>query len=178
MISNEDLDKEIRSLVLDCGRDLRHYLRGGRFLLPEDLVAEVINDALLVIALKRRCGTTLTNPRGYLFAAARNAAKDRLKNLYAEVPDSPALESRSAPDCIDMLAGVLVREDLRDAIRQLPSRQRQVIELRYLREFTIAETAEILGMAEGTVGPTTAGALRNLKRIITERGGAWEEETR
>lgn len=45
-------------------------------------------------------------------------------------------------------------------IKQLSGRQRQVIELRYLGNLTVEETAEILDMAKGTVGPTTKTALR------------------
>src|SRR5260221_11550841 len=93
MISNEELGKEIESLVWECGHALRQYLRGGRLFLPEHLVGEVINDALLVIVVKRRRGHALANPKAYLFKVARNAAIDRLKSLYAiEVPDSPAVE--------------------------------------------------------------------------------------
>jgi RNA polymerase sigma factor (sigma-70 family) len=176
MISNEELEKEIESLAWECGHALRQHLRGGKILLPEHLVGEVINDALLVVVDKRRRGHTLTNPRAYLFRVARNAAIDRLTSLYAvEVPDSPAVEWMRGQT--GMLAEAQVSEGLRLAIEQLPTRQRQVIELRYLRDFSVAETAEILGMAEGTVGPTTTSAVRKLKQFFTERGGTWEEET-
>lgn len=63
--------------------------------------------------------------------------------------------------------------DLRRVTRQLSLRQQQVIELR-AQGFTVAETAERLGIAPGTVGATTTTALRRLKRIMTEQGG--EEE--
>jgi RNA polymerase sigma factor (sigma-70 family) len=82
------------------------------------------------------------------------------------------VEEAQAPDMLEVIE---ISADVRRAIRQLPRRQRQVVELRYLYEFSVAETAQILGMAEGTVGPTTKAALDKLKRIIEDHGGRWEE---
>jgi RNA polymerase sigma factor (sigma-70 family) len=111
-----------------------------------------------------------------LFRVARNAAIDSLKFLYAiEIPDSESITAH--PDGHDMLASAEISCDVRQAVRQLPRRQRQVIELRYLGDFTVKETAEILDMAEGTVGPTTSAALQRLKQIMTAPGGTQEDET-
>lgn len=177
MIPPDELEKEIEALVAECGGNLERHLRGGKVRLPEHLVGEVINDALLVVVDKRRRGHTLANAAGYLFAVARNAAIDRLRTLYAGgTPDAAVTSGRQ--DGHDMLANAEASHDLRTAIRQLPRRQQQVIELRYLRDFTVEETARILGVAKGTVGPTTATALRRLKEIMTEHGGTWEEPSR
>lgn|GEM_PF-5932487 len=183
MISAEELDREIEDLVVRCGTDLEYQLRYGKLRLPEHLVGEVINDALLVVADKRRRGHLIKSPGAYLSAVARNAAIDRLRTRYASgIPDAAVTAGQlnghaivdGDGDASDMLAHAEISCDLRAAIEQLPHRQRQVIELRYLREFTVAETAKILELAAGTVGPTTAAALHRLKQIMTERGGAWE----
>lgn len=176
MISAEELEKEIEALVAEHCKNLRRYLQSRTIRLPEYLVGDVINDALLVIADKLRRGHTIDNVRSYLFTVARNAAIDRLKARYAvEIPDPVAIAEHQ--DGHDMLANAEINYDLRRAIKQLPPRQQQVIELRHLRDFTVRETAEILNMAEGTVGPTTTAALRQLKQIMTEQGGPREEET-
>jgi RNA polymerase sigma factor (sigma-70 family) len=174
VISPEELEKEIEGLVAECGSDLERYLRGGKVCLPEHLVGEVINDALLVIVDKLRRGHTLSNAGHYLFVVARNAAIDRLRTIYAAgIPDLGV--TGEYHDGHDMLANAEVTFDLRNAIKRLSRRQQQVIELRYLRDFTIEETARILNIAKGTVGPTTAAALHRLKEIMTEQGGTWEE---
>lgn len=186
MIPPDELEKEIEALVAECGADLERHLRGGKVRLPDHLVGEVINDALLVVVYKRRRGHVIANATAYLFAVARNAAIDRLRTLYAGgTPDPAVTGGRPAGpagpagiDGHDMLANAEASHDLRTAIRRLPRRQQQVIELRYLRDFTVEETARILGVAKGTVGPTTAAALRRLKEIMTERGGTWEEPSR
>ena len=171
MISAEELEKEIEALVAENGKKLERYLRCQKIRLPAYLIGDVINDALLVIADKLRRGHTFDNIGSYLFRVARNAAIDRLKVRYAaEVPDSEALAAYQ--DQNDMLENAEISHDLHHAIKQLPRRQQQVIELRYLREFTVAETAEILNIAKGTVGPTTAAAKRRLQQILTEEESA------
>jgi RNA polymerase sigma factor (sigma-70 family) len=174
VVSPEEIEKEIEALVAECGKDLERYLRSGKVRLPDHLVGEVINDALLVIVDKRRRGHTLSNARSYLFAVARNAAVDRLRTLYAG--GTPGLGmTEQHQDGHDMLANAEVSYDLRNAIGRLSPRQQQVIELRYLRDFTVEETARSLSIAQGTVGPTTATALRRLKQIMNGQGGTWEE---
>jgi RNA polymerase sigma factor (sigma-70 family) len=176
VISAEELEREIEDLLAQCGADLTRRLRHGKLRLPDHLVGEVINDALLVVADKRRRGHTIASPAAYLSAVARNAAIDRLRTLYATgIPDSAVtadqLNGHGTANGHDMLAHAEISHDLRTAIKRLPHRQRQVIELRYLRDFTVEETARILDIAQGTVGPTTAAALRRLKGLMTETEG-------
>ncbi|MGD0245971.1 MAG: sigma-70 family RNA polymerase sigma factor [Streptosporangiaceae bacterium] len=176
MISPEELDKEIEALVTGHGKDLERYLQGNKIRLPSHLVGDVINDALLAVADKRRRGHTIDNPRSYLFKVARNAAIDRLKSRYTTgIPDPRAAAEYQSK--YDMLAHAEISHDLRIAIRQLPPRQRQIIELRYLRDFTVKETAEILNIAEGTVGPATTTALRRMRQILSGQIGSPKEET-
>jgi RNA polymerase sigma factor (sigma-70 family) len=177
VISPEELEREIRILVTDCGAELARSLRHGTLRLPEHLVGDVINDVLLVVADKRRRGHPISNPASYVSAVARNAAIERLRTLYAtgtadEQLTAGQLNGHGA-NGHDMLAHAEIAHDLRDAVSRLPRRQRQVIELRYLREFTVEETAWILGVAAGIVGPSTAAALLRLKEIMAE-----QDETR
>jgi RNA polymerase sigma factor (sigma-70 family) len=173
VISPDELEREIEDLVTDCGAGLERRLRYGSLRLPEHLVGEVINDALLVIVDKRRRGHTIANPQAYLSAVARNAAIDRLRTLYAAgIPDPDV--TADAVNGHDMLAHVEISHDLRTAIKRLPRRQGQVIELRYLGDFSVEETARILDVATGTVGPTATAALRRLKEMMTEHGEAGE----
>jgi RNA polymerase sigma-70 factor (ECF subfamily) len=170
----EEIEKEIEALLRDNGVSLRRSLR--RFGLPEYLVDDVVVDALLAVVDKRRRDQPVLNPRAFLFRVARNAAVDQLKRLHgSEMADSGAIDAAQVPDMIDAAE---LSEDLSEAISQLPDRQRQVIEFRYLRGFSVAETAQILGIAKGTVGPTTTAAIRNLKQILRSKGRRGKEETR
>jgi RNA polymerase sigma factor (sigma-70 family) len=175
MISSEELEAEIEALVAEHCQDLARYLQYGRLRLPEHLVGEVINDALLVVVDKRRRGHTIGNVRSYLFTVARNAAIDCLKTRYAA--ETLGLETIAGYQAEhDMLTSVETRQDLRNAMRLLPRRQQQVLELRRLG-FTVGETAEILGIAEGTVGATTTAARRRLEQIMNGQAEIGGEET-
>jgi RNA polymerase sigma-70 factor, ECF subfamily len=172
----EDLEKEIETLVRDHGAVLEGFLRGPRLRLPDHLVGDVINDTLMAAWHKLRGGEPLTSPRGFLCTVARNAAIDRLKALYAAGTPSPVPAAGGQDqDSADMLAGVEISEDLRRAVRKLPPQQRRVIELRYLRDFSINETAKILDIAPGTVASTQSAAVWRL-RALMEPGNDTREE--
>ena len=63
-------------------------------------------------------------------------------------------------------------------VQTLPRRARAVVVLRYYEQLTEAETAEVLGVAVGTVKSQTARAMAALRERTpaTLRPGAGEEE--
>jgi len=63
--------------------------------------------------------------------------------------------------------------DVVAAVRQLPPRQREVVVLRYLLDLDTATTAEVLGIARGTVAAHLHHALANLRARLTHYEGAY-----
>lgn len=53
---------------------------------------------------------------------------------------------------------------VRDAVRQLPARQREVLIHRYFLGATVAETAETVGISDNAVKSATFKAIENLRR--------------
>ena len=60
--------------------------------------------------------------------------------------------------------------DLRDGLQALAPRQRVVIVLRYFEALTEHQTAEVLGIAVGTVKSQTRDALARLRAALPEAG--------
>ena len=61
------------------------------------------------------------------------------------------------------------------AVASLPPRQRHVVALRYLEDRPVAEIAEVLGRAEGTVKAHLAAARRNLAARLDVQADHEEE---
>lgn len=102
-------------------------------------------------------------PRAWVVRVALNLATSwwrRYRRERGSPPDRPA-----PPDARPMDI------DLVRLVWALPKRQRQVVALRVLADLSVADTAEALGMAEGTVKATLHRALRRLRDALTADGG-------
>jgi RNA polymerase sigma-70 factor (ECF subfamily) len=57
-----------------------------------------------------------------------------------------------------------------DEVRRLPSRQAQAIALRYVEDLSIAEIANVLAVAEGTVKALLHQGRERLRRELAAKG--------
>lgn len=112
-----------------------------------ELAADCVQEAF--IAAYRRAGSF----RGeaavttWLHRIVVNACLDRLRRTR---PTS-ALPDDDLPDRNDAHAAVEVRLDVRAALDRLPEGQRAALVLVDMHGLSVAQTAEILGVAEGTI---------------------------
>jgi RNA polymerase sigma-70 factor (ECF subfamily) len=131
-------------------------------LLRDSAAAEDVTAQAFERAYKKRSrfDARRGSPRAWLFGIARNAALDELRrrkrDAHAEIPGPHA---EPGPDEAAELAAQ--RDAVRAALNRLPSRDREVIALKYHAELSNAELAAVLG-----VSPTNAGTL--LHRAMTK----------
>jgi RNA polymerase sigma-70 factor (sigma-E family) len=92
------------------------------------------------------------------FLGERRRAWSRVR-LTETPPDRPVT---------DVEDGVLDRVHVRAALRRLSRRQQAVLALRFLLDLPVAEVAQLLGCAEGTVKSQTANGLAALRKVLAQ----------
>ena len=136
----------VGSLTLQCG---------------DRVVAEELAQEALVRAWERwdKVGA-MASPEAWTYRTAFNLASswgrrrsaERRANRRSLPPDDEAV----VPDTPEI-------EAVKEAIGALPPKQRAAVVCRFYLAMTVAETAELLGCAEGTVKSATHQALATLR---------------
>jgi RNA polymerase sigma-70 factor (ECF subfamily) len=112
----------------------------------------------------------------WLRRIARNLALDHFRAGRSRIELSTSdltLLRDLANGPADVAVAVSTGEQLRQALARLPDNQRRAVDLRFLQQQSIAETAIALGCSEGAVKQLQWRALRNLRRLLeSEDSGA------
>jgi RNA polymerase sigma-70 factor (ECF subfamily) len=133
--------------------------------LAEDCVSETFHRFLVAL----RGGAQVENPRAYLYRVAHNWITDH----YRRHP-LPALrleeEMHADPDSnpSQVVAHELDRQRVRAALLQLSTDQRQIIELRFMENWSHTEVAEVLGRSVEATRALQYRAVEALRQILSE----------
>jgi RNA polymerase sigma-70 factor (ECF subfamily) len=128
------------------------------------LAREATDEALLRAYTRWRVVGRYDNPAGWVYRVGLNWATSRWRRARRERPLSSLDESRASgmvapPDP----AGVAALT----ALGRLDIKHRAVVVARVLLDLSTAETAAVLGIAEGTVKSRLARALHRLRTELT-----------
>jgi RNA polymerase sigma-70 factor (ECF subfamily) len=142
--------------------------------IAEDCVSETFSRFLGVI---RKGGGPTENARAYLYRVAHNWITDYYRrqpvpNLHAEVDEH--VDPKSGPD--EMVSEEFERERVRAAILHLPPEQQQVIQLRFLEDWSHEEVAIVLGKTVDATRSMQYRALVSLRRMLTDTGDEEDNE--
>jgi len=134
------------SLVLFCG---------------DRALAEEIAQEALARAIERwdRVGA-MASPEAWTYRTAFNVARSWASRRRTERRAYERAAGRAHPPLPDDTAAVAVRA----AVAALPPRQRAAVVARFYAGLTVAEAAQALGCAEGTVKALVHKAILNLRR--------------
>lgn len=157
----------IRSLCAEHATALLRHARrltGGDQQRAEDLVQETI-----IRAWRHPQAFEGRPARPWLLAVLRNLAIDSHRARQARPPEvaEGELDLNPAEDHTDRM---LTKWAIMDAITVLQPGHRQILLETYYHDRSVAETASVLGIPEGTVKSRTYYALRALKVALEERG--------
>ena len=143
--------------------------------LADDIFQETFVKAITTIKQGRY--NDLGKFSAWLYRIARNLAVDSFraeKNesaLSTDNADYDILNRRElAEDTIeDVMVGLQIEEDLRRLIDELPEVQREVLNLRYYKELSFKEIAELTGVSINTALGRMSYAILNLLRLAKEK---------
>jgi len=135
---------------------------------------EVAQEAMLELWRRREQLDADGSARAYLFQATRNRALNQIR--HARVRERGAAQlapaSEAAPSAQARLEEAELERAVRDAVRTLPERCREVFELSRLHGLRYAEIATTLGISVKTVEAQMGKALRVLRaRLAPWTGG-------
>ncbi|MGK5682714.1 sigma factor-like helix-turn-helix DNA-binding protein [Actinoplanes sp. URMC 104] len=123
----------------------------------DELAHEAVDEAMARAYAKWQVVGTLDNPAGWVFRVGLNWATSWWRKLRRETP--PVDGGHPVPD--GMPTGALL------ALAALPIPQRAVITCRILLDLSTAETAEALGLTEGTVKSRLSRGLAALRTQLS-----------
>jgi len=106
----------------------------------------------------------LDRPDGWVYVVAMNQLRDHWRRT--ERRRERTTEGDTA--VVDDASAVATRLSVREAIATLPPRQRQAVVLRYLADLPLADVADAMGCAVGTVKATLHQAMRNMRVELDE----------
>lgn len=143
-------------------------LRSARRLVPDPVEAQDLLQTALIRTYRRWdhiADKSLVD--AYLKRVMINTRTEwwRARRLH----EIPTQQLPDAPTAEDEMARYADRSLLADVLGRLPSRQRSVVVLRLWEQLTTEETAEALGMSEGTVKSSLHRGLARLRKELEHR---------
>jgi RNA polymerase sigma-70 factor, ECF subfamily len=178
-VRDADLEADLLARVAagDTGEPLRRlydryerplYGLGVHLLRERGLAEELVQETWLrVWRSAARFDAERGSVRTFVFTIARRVAVDLWRRpssraLGDELADAAAVEAR--------IEEILLAVTVRDAMTSLSPAHREVLELIYDDDLTLAAIAERLGIPLGTVKTRAHHALRALRRALEDRG--------
>lgn len=139
------------------------------FLQPSD-VEDVVQEILLSLHLARRTYDPARPFLPWLMAIARNrmadAGRRHARQSRHEVAVEHVPETFSDPDANSPMDTYGDHEALRQAVNDLPSGQRQAVELLKLREMPLKEAAMATGTSIGALKVAVHRAIKTLRKAL------------
>lgn len=134
--------------------------------LAEDLTGQVFLQMIEAVRTEKGWRTSFS---GWLFRIAHNLVIDHYrKRTHANLTDLDDSPNLAAPnnDPFATAVAVLDSDEIMRAIRELSDEQAQVITLRFLEGYNVAEVAVLMGKTTGAVKALQYRAISNLRRIM------------
>jgi RNA polymerase sigma factor (sigma-70 family) len=131
----------------------------------QDTARELVDEAFARAWASWRTVSRHPAPKAWVVRTALNASISRWRRRRREVP-VPDLARVADPPAVTATSAGLVDPRIMAALMRLPARQRQVVALRLILDLDTARTAEVLGIAPGTVMAHLGRAMAALRHDL------------
>lgn len=131
----------------------------------QDAALDVLQDVWLKVVRSIRKLKDPGSLRPWLYAITHGVAVDRIRRDYTR----DKAEQSQVDDLLDIEVSSFNEDDataIRDALRSLGVKHREVLVLHFLQDLSIVEIAKVVGCSEGTVKSRIHYAKRQLKQIL------------
>lgn len=167
-------DDEVARLFAENHRRLRRFLIINGCVDSE--ADDIVQDTILVLRERWDRVRRYEKPVGYWYKVAiRRMWKTQKDRSRWFIVKDPIDHLTNLPEPVDATTKVDQHETLLFFIKQLPSRQLQVLWLRKVADFSEADTAEILSITRGTVKSQLHDAMSHLRQMVTHHDALGKE---
>ncbi|GAB7042565.1 MULTISPECIES: sigma-70 family RNA polymerase sigma factor [Catenuloplanes] len=156
----------MRTLVRANADTLHRYLlrmANGRWEAAEDMLQETMLRAWHRIDDLPAEEEAL---RRWLFTVARNVAIDASRAQSVRPTEIVGVDVTWIPAAGSVADAVVERQALLGALQELSPDQRTVLLSLYVRDVSVAEAADVIGVPEGTVRSRSFYALRRMRELL------------
>ncbi len=173
LIENEDDRQFLEQVYLEYHRLM--YAQALRVTRSDAEAQDVVSDSLMALMKKIKLLRTLecNKLRSYVVITVKHIAFTRFNRQKRErVVDDAALEDLSGGGTVE--EGVLAQagvEGIKEAIRSLPAREKEIMLMKYFRELSDDEIAEELGLRPVSVRVQLSRARKHLSEMLKRREG-------
>src|SRR5215831_4202462 len=150
---------------------LRRIVRRYRGFLTDEDIEDLVQDILLSLHSVRATYDPRRPFMPWLLAITRNRLADgarRYARTSAREVNTDRLDVTFATENANRTADVFGKEELKNAIDNLPAGQRTAVEMLKLREMSLKEAAAVSGMSVGALKVATHRAMIALRKMLTK----------
>ncbi|MFV0269047.1 MAG: RNA polymerase sigma factor, partial [Draconibacterium sp.] len=162
-------DEKAFSYIFDTYH-LQLFEYGHRFTMNENMIRDSIQDLFFELARKKENLSPTDNILFYLLKSLRirifenmRKEKNRGEEIKAEIQDEFFLSYSSD---VDEIEKELKLDLLADAVNKLPARQKETVYLKFYKNLSNTEVAEVMQVNYQSVGNNIQKAIHKLKSIL------------
>ena len=161
-----DADEAVTALY---AAHYRQLVRLSALLLRDVAVAEeMVQDAFVAMHGNWRRLRDPDKALAYLRQSVVNRSRSALRHRAVEHKYAP-MPMPDAPSAEYSALAALEYQEVTDALRRLPPRQREALVLRYYVDLSEAEIAEAMGVSRGAVKSHASRGMASLRTMLEQR---------